>query len=394
MLLRRKRATPIAIDIGTGSLKLIQVGGTDDRQVIAATERPVPVDASTTWPAMVEWLSTALPVCLDEAEFTGRKAKIALPAAWTTIQHIQMTPEEASQAEEIASAFLPELEAEPITKVIHVGEFLRNDQLRSELICMAYPRQCIFNMVELLHRHGMEVVDMRSQIGAMVSAFDHLHRRVEDTRIATMYVDLGTGGTNCAITNGADLVSARRINVGGRHFDQAVARHLGCDLEAARAYRIAHDLSEQETQSEDQETEARPADREDRRRNARPTSLGSPMAPLGLGSGGTVPDCPDLLETIVDELRMAIRYDAGLFPERSIERVVFLGEGARSDRTCRHIVQALQLPGQRGDPLARYTCPSGTRCPSNWNGTPRPSWAVAIGLLSRRNRKERLHVAA
>ena len=118
------------------------------------------------------------------------------------------------------------------------------------------------------------------------------------------------------------------------------------------------------------------------------------MAPVGLGSGGVVPDCPDLLETIVDELKMAVRYDAGLFPERTIERIVFLGAGARSDRTCHHIVQALQLPGQRGDPLARYACPPGTRCPLNWNGNPRPGWASNAGLLSHTGRKERLHATA
>jgi type IV pilus assembly protein PilM len=392
MFLRRNRTRPIAVDIGSGSLKLVQAGGANDRQIIAATERAVPAEVTDDWNSMVQWLSTALPECLDEVDFIGRRMVIALPSNWTTVQHIQVDPEDLPLADQIAAASLPELEEEPMTRIIHVGDFLRKDRMRSEIICMAFPRPFIFNLVELLHRRGMEVMDLRTQVCAMVGAFDHLHRRTEDAAVATMYVDLGTGGTNCAITNGGDLVSARRINIGGRHFDQAVAKHLGCDMEAARAYRIAHELSEQnETAGHTEPPLAEDEHLADRRRNMRPSSLGSPMAPLGLGSGGVVPDCPDLLETIVDELRMAIRYDAGLFPDRSLERIVFLGSGAQSDRTCRHIVQALQVPGQRGDPLARYDCPPGTRCPSNWNGNPRPSWAVSVGLFSKSRRKEHLH---
>lgn len=395
MFLRRNRARPIAVDIGSGSLKLVQAGGTGNRQIIAATERTVPAEVTDDWNSMVAWLSTALPECLDEVDFIGRRMVIALPSNWTTVQHIQVNPEDLPIADQIAAASLPELEEEPMTRIIHVGDFLRKDRMRSEVICMAFPRPFIFNIVEMLHRRGMEIMDLRTQMCAMVGAFDHLHRRTEDASVATMYVDLGTGGTNCAITNGADMVSARRINIGARHFDQAVARHLGCDMEAARAYRIAHDLSEQHETACHAEP-ASPGDDHvvDRRCNTPPASLGTPMSPLGLGSGGTVPDCPDLLETIVDELRMAIRYDAGLFPDRSLERVVFLGAGAQSDRTCRHIVQALQVPGQRGDPLARYECPPGIRCPSNWNGNPRPSWAVSVGLLSMPRRKEQLNASA
>ncbi|MDG1898897.1 MAG: hypothetical protein P8I74_03450 [Phycisphaerales bacterium] len=389
MFLRRNRTTPIAIDIGAGSLKLVQATGTSDGTIVAASERAVPADIDDDWNSMSDWLSSSLPRCLGEVDFIGRRVSIALPSTWTMVQHLQVNPEDIAHAEQIAAASLPELDHEPMTRTIHVGDFLRNDRMRSELICMAFPRHSIFNLVELLHRHGMEIVELRTQMCAMVEAFRHIHRRNEDSLVSTMYVDLGTGGTNCAITNGNDLVSARRINIGGIHFDRAVARHLGCDLEAARAYRTAHDLSDRS------DMDTRGSDSAfDRRGNAPNASLGSPMAPVGLGSGGVVPDCPDLLETIVDELKMAVRYDAGLFPERTIERIVFLGAGARSDRTCHHIVQALQLPGQRGDPLARYACPPGTRCPLNWNGNPRPGWASNAGLLSHTGRKERLHATA
>lgn len=386
MFMRSRRARPIAIDIGSGSLKLVQAGGTGERSILAAAERIVPVEAAADWASMFEWLRTAIPECLDAPGFTGKRVLIGLPSQWTSIQHLQVDPEDLPHAETIAATSLPDPTEEHMTRIIHVGDFLRNDRLRSELVCLAFPRHAIFNLVELLHDRGCEVVDLGTQVRATVDSFAHLHRRTDDAGVATMYVDLGTAGTHCVIANGTDIVCARRITVGSRNFDQAVSRHLGCDLEAARAYRIAHDLAEQP------DTHAREQNH-DRRGTGRPVTLGSPMSPVGLGSGGVVPDCPDLLETIVDELRMAIRYDAGLFPERGIDRIVFLGAGAQSDRTCQHIVQALQIPGQRGDPMARYNRPTAGCCPSNWNGTALPSWAATIGLLAGHGCRERRHAA-
>ena len=130
----------------------------------------------------------------------------------------------------------------------------------------------------------------------------------------------------------------------------------------------------------------------ERRGRGSPATLEDPIRPRDTGAHG-IPEGDELLATIVDELRRAVRYDAGLFPERAIDRIVFLGAGAESDRVCRHIVQALQLPGQRADPVARHEPPAARSVPASWNGAALPAWTTTLGLLRPDRTRERRHAA-
>ncbi len=385
MFMRPRRHGPIAIDFGAGSLKLVQTTGGGGRSVLAAHEQFAPGETGDDWDATLRWLTDAVPTALAESDFRGRRVLVGLPSQWTGVQHLQIDPEDLPHAETIAATSRSDAPDEQLTRIIHVGDFLRNDRMRSELISLSFPRHAIFGLVELLHTLGYDVVDLRTQIRAAVDAFAHLHRRSDDAAVATMYVDLGTSGTNCIVANGTDIVCARRITVGTRHIDRAIARHLGCDAESARDHRLAHERSEPEPGNA-------PSSPSERRGTGRPDTLEHPMLLPDPGADG-IPEWDELLNTIVDELRMAVRYDAGLFPDRSIDRIVFLGAGAHSDRVCRHIVQALQLPGQRGNPLARYERPAGGSVPASWNGPVLPGWATTIGLLRCSQPRERRHAA-
>ena len=382
--LRRSRRGPIALDLGGNSIKLLQLDAEGNR-IVAAHQQAVPFDRIEHPADYLRWLDESLPRILSESGCTGKRIIGALPSAWTTVQHLQLEPGDADKADELAAMFLPPMNEEPMTQMLRIGPIANDAQRRIEFICFAFPRRHVFGLIDLLHRNRYEVLDLRSQFGASISAFDHIHRRNVDSMIATMYIDLGAEGVLAAVTNGRTLVQARRIAIGARHFDHAVAAHLECDLDAAHAYRMAHD---------DHGGFKDGAHTEDRRQGRPSGSLGSPMAPLGMGADGMVPECPDLLETIIDELRMALRHDADFFPERSIDRIVFLGGGSRSDRTCRHIVEALQLPGQRGDPLAPFIRPIDAACPVRRDDGPRPGWSTVAGLATRTTpHQEQSHAA-
>mgnify|MGYP001999669793 CR=1 FL=1 len=385
MFMRPRRHGPIAIDFGAGSLKLVQTTGEVGRSVLAAHEQIAPGETEDDWDATLRWLTDAVPTALAESDFRGRRVLVGLPSQWTGVQHLQIDPEDLPHAETIAATSRSDAPDEQLTRIIHVGDFLRNDRMRSELISLSFPRHAIFGLVELLHTLGYDVVDLRTQIRAAVDAFAHLHRRSDDAAVATMYVDLGTSGTNCIVANGTDIVCARRITVGTRHIDRAIARHLGCDAESARDHRLAG--APAPSPSADAPTVPG-----ERRGRGSPATLEDPIRPRDTGAHG-IPEGDELLATIVDELRRAVRYDAGLFPERAIDRIVFLGAGAESDRVCRHIVQALQLPGQRADPVARHEPPAARSVPASWNGAALPAWTTTLGLLRPDRTRERRHAA-
>jgi Tfp pilus assembly PilM family ATPase len=89
----------------------------------------------------------------------------------------------------------------------------------------------------------------------------------------------------------------------------------------------------------------------------------------------------ELLETLVDEISLCIRYHKGLFPQSSIGRSIFVGGESRQSWLCRHIVQKIKLPGQAGDPLSRLDADDDATGLIGWANRPRPEWSVCAGLL-------------
>lgn len=309
----RNRHSPIAIDLGGNSVKLLQLGA-NGCTITAASELPVHAEASCSPSSYIAWLEEVLPGFLADSEVSGRRLIAALPTSWTTAQQLQLDADEAPIASEVAALHLPPMDEQPMTQVLEVGQVPSQggSDRHTEFICFAFPRCHVFSLVELLHKNHYEILDLRTQFSASIAPF--LQRQADTgSPEATLYVDLGSESVLASITNGSDLVQARRI------------------------------------------------------------AAGMPN-PSG--------DEADHLDMIIDELGMALRHDASLFPNRRIERIVFVGGGAYSDHSCRQIVERLHLPGQRGDPLAGLTRPIDPASPLKQDAGPRPNWSSAAGLLA------------
>jgi Tfp pilus assembly PilM family ATPase len=110
---------------------------------------------------------------------------------------------------------------------------------------------------------------------------------------------------------------------------------------------------------------------QERGRGQAPATLRFEIPNAAQGSDTHI-DFSDLVDAIADELSMCLRYHRSLFGGRSIDRTIFLGGEARQIGVCQHIAQALRVPAQLGDPIARIENQSGKE--------PRAEWAVACGL--------------
>ena len=103
----------------------------------------------------------------------------------------------------------------------------------------------------------------------------------------------------------------------------------------------------------------------------------------GQGSSGAASvDLSEQLDMICDELSMCLRYHQGLFPNRSVDRVIFIGGEARQKWLCQHVMKVLGLKAQLGDPLARLGVSNSARTPGLIRGQPQPGWAVPCGLCT------------
>jgi Tfp pilus assembly PilM family ATPase len=402
------QASPIAIDFGSASVKLLQIGAGDRPELIAAAEVPLP-DAVRSEPDRVfEFCGEWLPKIMRESSFKGRRAVIAVPSAQTLIQHMQLNEGDGLTRDDAVKGQLQvQMGVSPsgvVVRSIEVCPVHRNGQVRTEMICFAIAKDTVMRYVQLLKKCKLEVVGVHTDTLAMVRAFDHLHRRTEDTNNTTMYVDLGWGGTRVAITHGRQLVFARYIAVGGKHFDQLLAGSLHCDLTSARAHRLSMPamfagqsqssprsalqegmailnagLSKEGGAQPDGKSAAVAAER---RVGATPPALPMSVTPAEAPRKAVNVDMSELLDTMTDELSMCLRYHDGLFTERKLDRVIFVGGESRQTWLCQHLVKALRVPAQMGDPLARLETSSAPATPGLKLADPQPGWAVTCGLCT------------
>ena len=391
--LGRPTGRPIAIDLGFSATRLLQRGGPEGRHVIAADEIPVPGESVQDPVRRLAHLADELPRVLQGGGFRGRRVILAMPACATTIQHMQLDAAEAREPELAIHTKLQAGDGEQMARWIDVTEIHRNGKPQSEIICLAMPRDLIMQHVEMLHGLKLEIIGVHTQPVMLAAAFQHLNRRASDSDQATLYVDLGYGGTTITMAHGKKLVFARRIPVGGWHFDQSISRSLNCNFAAARAHRLAITAPDSKAPaqpaSESSDTNSGVAmldaaiqqagDMPERRVGSPAPGLANPMP--GQEAPASTIDLSELLETLVDEISLCLRYHKGLFPQHSIGRGIFVGGESRQSWLCQHIVQAIRLPGQAGDPLSRLETEDTATDLLNWSDQSRPEWSVAAGLL-------------
>lgn len=414
--------SPIAIDFGSTSVKLLQIDTKEKPGILGAAELALPDEVRQDLNARISFLEQNLPATLRSAGFKGRRAACTVPASQAVIQHMQLSiPDGVKRDDAVKSQLQITMGIAPDSVVVRsheIAEINRDGQTRTEIICLAIPRELIMRHVALLEKCRLEVAGVHSPVMSTLRAFDHTQRRDSDQDMTTMYIDLGWAGTRVIIAQGAEMTFARAIQIGGMHFDQLIAKQLKCELAEARKQRLSlpdepvqqgHAASAgapQESQLQASGAEGEGLARMTAAMAGDNPAAGSPPPSTNVGevdrrSGQPAPaiahaikpgeghrsmgnvDFTELLETITDELSMCLRYHRGLFPNRPIDRIVLIGGEASQNWLCRHVAKAMRLPARLGDPLARFASDEGAASvPGLDRSQPQPGWATVCGLCA------------
>jgi type IV pilus assembly protein PilM len=357
------QTSPIAIDFGSSSVKLLQITPGENPSIMAAVGLRVPDSIRLDRDGRVDYFEKQLPRMLRKGGFKGRRVICSIPSADTLVQHLQLSASDAMAREETVKAQVAsQMHVSPHNLVVQtydVAEVTRDGQSLSEIICFAIPRDAVMKYVELLNRCKLETVGVHSEVIGMVRAFDHLQPPPDQPTVSTLFVDVGWGSTKVAVTHDAQIVFARCIHIGGRHLDERLAERLGCDLASARAQRI----SEQVLAS-----------------GGGAGRKGSAAVATDEGAGDT--EVTEIAHSLAEELSMCVRYHHSLFRNQKIDRIIFLGGEARNIELCQTVAKELRLPAQLGDPLTRFEHKRSLRTPGLSLGQPQPGWAVPCGLCT------------
>ena len=87
----KNRYSPIGVDLGADSMKLLQVIPTDPPQLVAAAAAELPPESRSNPPARQAFILERLKDLLKSQPFKGRRAILTIPAYQTLVQHLQVS---------------------------------------------------------------------------------------------------------------------------------------------------------------------------------------------------------------------------------------------------------------------------------------------------------------
>lgn len=236
-----KKILPIGIDIGTCSVKLVQLAVNGDTfAVLACAKVELPDMTGMTEEGREALLASRIMSELKEHKFRGKDCIAALKDSEVSIRNIRIPCVGESQVEEAVLAeakfkFPFDIE-DAVVNFMIAGEVHQGDEAYLEVLLFAAPKAAIEAQVARLHAMGLVPASLDAQHCALFRTFERYLRRKEDEDEVNVYVDLG-GTTKVIITRGRDILFIKSIDKGALSFDAAVASRLELSLSEASALR-------------------------------------------------------------------------------------------------------------------------------------------------------------
>jgi type IV pilus assembly protein PilM len=339
----RRRAGPIGVDIGTRSVKLLQLDA-DRSDVREAARWDIPPAAEgATSDDHDQAVVNALVKARLGRNFRGREAVFSIGGRDLFVQNIRVAQAAGDELEKIvhfeAAGRLPYKREEAEIRYLEAADVRQGETMRREVILLACNRAVIQRTLAIADRAGLVAAAIDVEPTAMLRGYAKQFRRDEDQQARMLVVNIGASSTSVVVARGGDAMFAKYVDVGGRQMDEAVAQHLKLSPDDASALRRHNG---------------------DRRADQRDPEMARSVAEALRG----------VLEQLAGELSMCIRYYSVTFRGQPLARVV-LGGGEAAPGIAEWLSARLEMPCELGNPLRSFS-----RAPAGRAS----QWDVAAGL--------------
>jgi type IV pilus assembly protein PilM len=364
----KAKHSPIAVDFGADSLKLLQVSPGDPPSIVAAATEALPEGARQSPTARYAFFADALKRLVKNTPFSGHRAALSIPAYQTLITHLQIPNSDAAELETLVGVHLRQrLNVNPDRMVMRHVVVPGVHSGKQEVICMAASRESVMHYVEIAQQAKLDVVSMQAEPQSIIKAFEHLFRAADARDRTVCFVDIGGSTTKVAITHGGRLVFAKAIHVAGDHLTRHYGDAKSLSYMEAREARWSGEAAASTAASESPAI----ATLTQTKHAAAPRVTQQPQDEA----------TEDSLVCMIEELQMCVRYHTSLFPERQIEKLIFLGGESHHTDICQRIARTLRIGAQLGDPMARLTKVTAVKATQGVDfAQSQPGWAVPLGL--------------
>ena len=338
------------LDIGTHSIKAVQLGGQPTRPVfIAAGQVPTPAQNQSQESSEedIKIIAETVKKLYQEAHISTNKVVTALPESHIFTRVVEL-PNLSDK--EVQSAIQWEAEQYvpiPMNEVRLDWQILSRPKQsgsseKVEVLLVAAPKILIEKYLNIIKGAGLNALSLETEITSVVRS---LVQRVEGTP-TTMVISVGASTTDISIVSANEISFTRSIATGGLALARGVAQELGFELDQAIEYMKTYGLESNQLE------------------------------------GKVMQAIKPIFDVVVNEIRRALAYYGGKHGDAPVKRVVLTGGTARLPGLVLYLAEALGLEVQIGNPWEGISLPSQVWQRLIQEGT---SYAVAVGLALKSN---------
>ncbi|MEX0777599.1 MAG: pilus assembly protein PilM [Phycisphaeraceae bacterium] len=221
---------PIGVDLGSHTLRLLQLSRRGERLVaLAAACADVPANLPAHGAARTEALAQTLRDMLDSGGFSGRQAVSCLPPADVHYKNLRLPPmpaEELAQAVKWeASDRLKLTDGQGQVQFFDAGEVRQGEDLREEIILLAAGAAQVEAHMQVLLQAGLQPVAIDAAPSALARTLT-LDDDADAEAPARLLLDVGYSTSKALIVRHGRVLFFKLIDIGASHFDQTVAQRL------------------------------------------------------------------------------------------------------------------------------------------------------------------------
>jgi type IV pilus assembly protein PilM len=349
----KTKTSPIGLDIGRNSIKMLQMQFDAERVIVtAADERQLSPEISEDEQARTEATIAAIKEMLVRGGFHNREVITCLPSSDLIIKSLRLDMSDEREIERSLKAGIIErsgLKADTYeVRFMSAGNIRQGDEIKSEVILFAISKEALDNHIHILEKAGVTPVAIDTMPCALFRSLQRSLRRTADQEKTNVFVDIGASHTTVIIGRAGEIIFAKQIDIAGGQITRQVASRLGIGLEEA-----VHLRSKLRNEIEAQEVE--PAARQ-----------------------AVIDSMYSVIDELAREISLCFRYYAVTFRGQRPGQVIFAGGEAYEETLVNALRRHLGIEIEITEPLKGFDI-SNVKFPAD-RKTMLCEWAVAAGL--------------
>ncbi len=249
------RYWPIGLDIGTDSIKMLQLRRVGASIVVSACGRwSFPESAGDDTTQRRKAAIKAVRNILRRGGFHGRRVVTALSCGELGLKNIRLPHMGAGEQEKAVRWEAKERFGFEVTpgqlRYMVAGQVRSGDETYDEIIMMVPRCETVEEHLGLLQEMRLRPEHIEAAPIALFRTFERYLRRRADDEAVSVLVDIGASGTRVIVARGKQIVFVKSINIGGQALTEAVARQLNLTNSEAHELRMRPPKLQQRTDDE------------------------------------------------------------------------------------------------------------------------------------------------